>query len=249
MNKTFFFLIFLFFSVIAHSQTSGTLTVTATTSKTSSPKYSPKNIVAIWIEDSNGNFVKTLLAYAGERKQYLKNWKTKTTLAGSVYNTVDAITGATQNSHAARTSTWNGKNKSSILVADGTYKLKMEVTDNDGTAQNLAEFSFVKGTTEQTLTPAATNGFSSISIKWSPLFTAVDEADASLSYRIFPSLASGVIIVSGTDVESVEIFDIHGRLMINSYEKVISVMHLPGGVYIANIITNNGNHLQKFIKK
>lgn len=249
MYKAFLTLAFLVLSLIAQSQTSGTLTVTATTSKTSSPKYSPKNIVAIWIEDSNGNFVKTLLAYAGERKQYLKTWKSKTTLAGSAYNVVDAITGATQSLHAARTASWNGKNKSSILVDDGTYKLKMEVTDNDGTAQNLAEFSFVKGTSEQVLTPAATNGFSSITIKWSPLNTAVDEADANTTYRIFPTLATSTISVSGSEVESLEIFDMQGKLMLHSSEKVISVINLPGGVYLANINTIYGNYKQKFVKK
>lgn len=125
----------------------------------------------------------------------------------------------------------------------------MELTDNDGTAQNLAEFSFVKGTVEQVLTPAATNGYSSITIKWSPLNTAVDDADANSSYRIFPTLATSTISVSGSDVESVEIFDIQGKLILNSSEKVISVSNLPRGIYIANIITNYGNRKQKFMKR
>jgi hypothetical protein len=118
LSSVAFFCIFML-----SAQTVGTLSVTATTSQTSSPSYSPDNIVAFWIEDSNGSFVKTLLAYANERKQYLTAWRTKTTVAGSVYNTLDAITGATRTSHAARTASWNGKNRSQVVVADGYYTL------------------------------------------------------------------------------------------------------------------------------
>ena len=134
-----------FFGSIA-GQTAGQLTVTFTTSKTSASTYNPKNIVAVWIIDSNGKFVKTLLALASERKADLVGWKTVTTIAASSYNTVDAITGATQSSHGTRNCTWNGKDKLSVLVPDGNYTLKMEVTDNDLKAQNIASFVFVKGT-------------------------------------------------------------------------------------------------------
>lgn len=77
MKKIFIVLCVLMLSLVSvMAQTDGKLTVTATTSKTSSPEYSPKNIVAIWIEDNSGKFVQTILAYADERKQYLKAWKT-----------------------------------------------------------------------------------------------------------------------------------------------------------------------------
>jgi hypothetical protein len=53
-------------------KTDGTLTVKATTS-TYSGEYAPHNVVAIWIESGSGTFVKTLLAKAGVREQYLTN--------------------------------------------------------------------------------------------------------------------------------------------------------------------------------
>lgn len=71
MNKYLFSLLAMFISLSTLAQTIGTLSVTATTSQTTSPSYQQKNIVAFWIEDSNGSFVKTLLAYASERRQYL----------------------------------------------------------------------------------------------------------------------------------------------------------------------------------
>jgi len=45
------------------AQTNGTLAVSVTTSSTGG-NYAPRNIVAIWVEDNSGKFVKTLLAYA-----------------------------------------------------------------------------------------------------------------------------------------------------------------------------------------
>ncbi|MBK8491329.1 MAG: hypothetical protein IPL49_10675 [Saprospirales bacterium] len=60
MKKTILPLLLLFlFAGALFSQTSGELSVTVTTSATPG-NFAPKNIVAIWIEDEAGNFVKTL---------------------------------------------------------------------------------------------------------------------------------------------------------------------------------------------
>lgn len=242
------FIITFVLSGASMAQTSGTLTVTATTSATSTPTYSPDNIVAFWIEDASSNFVKTILAYASERKQYLVNWKAKTTIAGSVYNVVDAITGATKTSHGSRSGTWNGKNRSSVLVADGTYTVKMEVTDNDGVKQNLASISFTKGASSQTLTPASTSGFSAITISWVPVSTALEEQTVNSLYRIYPTHATDNIYATGVDIESIEICDLHGKLLISSPKSVVYVNSLPAGMYLANIITANGNYVRKFFR-
>jgi flagellar hook assembly protein FlgD len=76
---------------------------------------------------------------------------------------VNATTGATQNSNAVRTCTWNGTDVSGAVVLDGTYKVCMNIADGK-TA--FASFPFVKGPTAVTLTPANVSGFSSISIGW-----------------------------------------------------------------------------------
>lgn len=231
------------------AQTAGTLTVTATTSKTSTATYNPKNIVAMWVEDSSGKFVKTLLAYASERKQHLKTWKAVTTVAGSVYNIVDAKTGATQTSHAARTCTWNGKNTSSVLVADGTYKIRMEVTDNDGVVQNLATFTFTKGTSIQTLNPSTTNGFSNISIEWKPLNTAVDDVEANSIYQLYPNPVTNKLFVSGDDIKKIEICDLDGKVLYSSASQEIYLNFLPKGFYMVNIQIDRKNLIRKFLKE
>ncbi|MCE5332255.1 MAG: DUF2271 domain-containing protein [Bacteroidales bacterium] len=248
MKIWIFTLVFASLFGVIKAQTSGTLTVSATTSKTTTPTYSPKNIVAIWIVDSNGKFVKTLLALADERKQYLVNWKTVTTVAGSAYNKLDAVTGATQNSHATRTCSWNGKDKSSALVADGTYTLKMELTDNDGVKQNLASFTFTKGTAEQTLTPATTSGFSNISIKWTPVNTAIDEVKLSDQYNIYPNPTHSTVYVNGFDIEEIELFTLNGKSILTTNNQNLDLSSLPKGIYLAKLTTKTGIFMKKIEK-
>lgn len=142
--------------------TAGTLTVSTATS-TAGGNYSPRHVMAIWVENSSGVFVKTLLAYAAKEIRYLTYWTTN-----SSQNTTDAITGATQNPFATRTCTWNGTNVSGTVVADGTYMVCMELTDKNGTGK-YATFNFTKGPTAVSLTPTSTvSSFSSVSIVWTP---------------------------------------------------------------------------------
>jgi hypothetical protein len=101
-------------------------------------QYAPRHVLAIWIEDSSGKFVKTLLVNAAARKSYLTSW-----ISNSSGNTTDATTGATLNSHSTHTATWNGTNKSGTAVATGTYKLCVEYTEDNGTGKmKTQDFSY-----------------------------------------------------------------------------------------------------------
>lgn len=150
-----------FTTTSAVTNTPGILTISTLTSKAYGAYSS--HVLAIWIENSSGVFVKTLMRYAIKRDVYLTNWVGNS--AKSV--TTDAATGATLTSHATRTATWNGANASGTVVADGTYKVCMELTDDNRTG-NFSTFTFTKGPTAVTLTPANAPSFSSISIKWVP---------------------------------------------------------------------------------
>lgn len=229
--------------------TEGQLTVTATTSKTSSPSYAPSNIIAIYILDSQGKFVKTLLAYASERKQYLVNWKSVTAIAGAAYNTVDAITGATQNSHTSRSCTWNGKNRSGVTVDDGTYTVRMELTDNDGKAQNLASFTFTKGTTPVTLTPSTTSGFSNITIKWQPVNTALETTSSESSSLLLSNPVTTTLTIRDTNIRQLEIFDLNGKRVHQSNTSVTNIQHLSAGTYVIKITKpDRSSQREQFIK-
>lgn len=143
-------------------KTAGSLDVTVTAS-TYNGRYAPRHVMAIWVESSSGTFVKTLVARAAERRQYLTNWLNAT----SSGNTTDANTGATLNSYSAVNCSWNGTNVSGDVVGDGDYNLNVEYTENDGTGK-IATFAFSKGTSTDTRTPATTSGVSVGKLIWTP---------------------------------------------------------------------------------
>lgn len=169
--------------------TAGTLTITTTTSSTDvanpstglNTEFGPFNYNAIWIEDSKGKFVKTLyITLAGDnptkpgvklpsRRSWLTEWTLK-----SATNTVDAKTGATAINYGTLSGTWDGKDVTGNIVADGTYTLRMELADDQNVANGGAGISskftanFTKGTTTTTITAPNVTSFSSNTIKWTP---------------------------------------------------------------------------------
>ena len=229
-----------------HAQTSGTLTITATTSATGG-NYAPKNIVAMWIEDNQGNFVKTLLAYAQTRKTHLNTWEASTTAAGSPYNTVDAITGATKSSHATRTCSWNGTDINGILVADGTYRLRMELTDKNSTG-NFSTFTFTKGINPENLAPANVPSFSSISVSWDPLPTGINDNPAAIECIIMPNPSSGVFKIEAEQILDIQVRNLAGGLICQGNVGMIDISNHPDGIYYLVIKTDNGMVTKKIMK-
>jgi hypothetical protein len=143
----------------------GTLAITATSSPAGGP-YNPSNIVAVWIEDSAGTFVKTIQRWSNTRTVSLLAWNAKS--GGDT----DAVSGATRTAHTTPlTIMWDLKNKAGTVVPDGTYTIRMEGCDanaNDPTDNNQATFTFVKGTAPQTQTALTNDGFSNVSIEFTP---------------------------------------------------------------------------------
>jgi len=229
------------------AQSTGTLQITTTTSNAGG-NYAPKNIVAVWVETENGQFVKTLAAYANSRKTHLNTWETSTTNAGSVYNTVDAVTGATRKSHGTISCSWNGTDYKGNEVEDGTYKLRFELTDKNSTG-NFASFPFSKSSVIQKLTPANVPSFASTSIIWEPLvptgFEAISQQkEVIINYE--PS--SGLLSVSGGSVQRIEIYNLAGQLVLKNQSSVSNISDFQNGAYIINVKTDNGNFSRKIIK-
>lgn len=138
------------------------LTVSVVTG-TAGGNFAPNHVVAIWIENSAGTFVKTLTVYAQARAYDLTNW-----ISVSGGNTVDAVSGATRTNHGTIYGSWDGTDTKGITSPDGIYRLCMELTDKSSTG-NFSYFTFTKGPVAQTQTPPDVPSFSSISIKWVPL--------------------------------------------------------------------------------
>jgi hypothetical protein len=95
-------------------------------------RYAPKNIGAIWIEDSGGRFVKTLALWASPRKRYLRRFMTAS--GGDV---TDAVTSATLNEHVMHEANWNLRDLANQQVAPGEYQLVIETTDRDASGDSL----------------------------------------------------------------------------------------------------------------
>ncbi len=248
MKKTLLVVLILFFTLnLTNAQTEGTLTVTTTTSSAGG-NYSPKNIVAIWIEDEQGNFVKTLLAYAQNRITHLNTWEASTTAAGSPFNTLDAITGATKPNHATRTCSWNGTGVSGAIVADGIYKVRMELTDKNATG-NFSTFTFTKGPSAENLSPANVPSFSNISVIWEPFFTSVEENITGKDYQIYPNPTSGVFTFSGEHIREIQIRNVAGSLIYQGNTDEVDISRQPDGIYFVKIKTEKGIMITKKIVK
>ncbi len=250
MRKILLISVFTFQLIFANAQnaapavaTTGTLEVKATT-VTFNGDHAPKNYLAIWIVNSSGTYVKTLMAYyGGSHVSDLTNWFA----ANSVKDKTDAISGATLTSHAQRTATWNGTNKTGVQQDDGIYTVKLEMTENEGTGK-LATFQFAKGTTAQTLTPANVTGFSGISIKWTPTNTAINSIELSTLYSIFPNPSKESVYVNGPDIQSIDVFTLEGRILFSSNQQKLSIAPLKKGTYLLNINTGKGLVSKKLIK-
>ena len=213
MKKIFTLLFLATFVITANSQekTTGSLTFKVTT-KTANGSYAPKHVLAAWITNSSGTFVKSMKVMASERKQYLYTWK-----AASAGSTVSAITGSTLSSHQTHTLTWDCKNLSGVDVADGDYKLWVEFTEKDGAGPKQS-YTFTKGTSAVSLTPANVTNFTSVSIVYTPVINAVEDINSTeQNVQIFPNPFSQEVKIVINDANSknskIQIYNTTGKLI------------------------------------
>ena len=166
--------------------TPGTLTFTVK-SITNNSTYSPKNVIAIWIKDAQGNFVVSRKVMANSRKNHLVKWN-----ANSAGNSVSAITGSTLTSHQTHNVTWDGKNAAGIEMQDGLYQIWVEYSStNSASNGNQGPFltvEFEKGPAIQHITPANATYYQNIVADWVPLGVGINDLSKSgASVKIFPN--------------------------------------------------------------
>ncbi len=144
----------------------GTLQITATTT-TKGGQYAPANVVAVWIEDSAGAFVKTIDRWSSVRTQYLLEWN-----AAAGVGDVDSVSGASRLDHATPLSfQWKLKGRDQQVIPDGTYTVRMESTESNSVnpnENNEATFTFEKGAAPQSQTGLSNGGFTNVSIEFTP---------------------------------------------------------------------------------
>ena len=244
--------------------TPGTLTFTVKTI-TNNSTYSPKNVLAIWIKDAQGNFVISRKVMADKRKQHLVKWNTS-----SLGNIVSATTGATLTSHQAHTITWDGKNASGTDMPDGNYHIWIEyVSTNAATNGNQGpsmSVEFTKGTVIQHITPSNSTYYQNIVADWVPLSAGLNGiSKAGASVKIFPNPFSSEttvkLICDKPSQAYIYVFDVLGNKVsellndsFNSGSRIYTWdgksdkgQKLVNGVYFLHIQINGFTEIQKVI--
>ena len=185
LNRCFFIILISLIVTESYSQTPGTMTLSYT--QTVPAGTAVKNVIAIWIEDFAGNFVKTRQRFVGNSTQdHLPSWAEKSggsasTATSPLCNIVDAVTGATltasttPTAFGTQTITWDGTDVNGNIVPDGIYAVNIESSWCDPQPvfdqhKFISAFYFTKGTTASTVTPSDIN-LSAISVTWTPSST------------------------------------------------------------------------------
>lgn len=247
MRKFHFTIILLILCGFVFSQTEGELTVSFVTSDAEGP-YRPSHVLAVWIEDEQGNFVKTLKVYASIYIFYLNTWRASTVAAGKPFNTVDAVTGPTVINHTLRSSTWNGTDYNRDLVPDGIYKLRMELTDKNETG-NYSTFMFEKNDNYSSLNPDDVPSFSDISIVWQAQNNSVSNNKNNHKPTVYPNPNYGIININTDKEYYAELRNIRGQLIISEKTSLIDITKHPTGIYLLKLSAENEIYYYKVLKR
>lgn len=251
MRKIFLFIAAIIAGISLNAQTNGSLTFSVTT--TSSGSYSPKHVVAIWIEKADGTFVKTKLKRANTRVQWLNQWVTK-----SGQNVVDAITGSTINGHQTENIVWNATDVNTAIVPDGDYKLwiQMAWANTNGPTYSIP---FTKGATAVNLNPANQTNFTNMSLVWTPNTTGINENNAVKLFSVYPNPLSNQSKINYNLKENcdvtISLIDINGKLVkvladenqkAGSYSLQIN-NDLKSGVYFVKMNTGKAQFTERIV--
>jgi len=148
--------------------TPNTLALTFTTTTVDGP-YSPLNCVVVWIESPGGTIIRTIDRKCDVRSQHLIAWNQK---SGGPGADTDGVSGASRLNHQLPISvTWDLKDRLNGLVVDGTYTIRMELTESNATSpsqNHQGTFMFTKGAAPDVRTGLSNNGFEDVAITFTP---------------------------------------------------------------------------------
>lgn len=72
---------------------------------------------------------------------------------------------------------------------------------------------------------------------------------SNIDMQLYPNPTTGKVNVIAEGVESVDVLDMTGRMVMSSTESVIDMSSLANGVYMFRVNTVNGSSMQKVVKK
>jgi flagellar hook assembly protein FlgD len=150
----------------ADNTPTGTLNITVTTTPKGG-EFAPANVVAVWVEDAAGAFVKTIDRHSQVRTASLIAWNQK---AGP--GDIDSVSSASRIDNATPINImWKLKDRNKQPVPDGTYTIRMELADGNSTTiadNNEGTFTFVAGPAPQNQTGLTNGGFTNVTIDFTP---------------------------------------------------------------------------------
>ena len=234
----------------AQGQTEGTLTFTFTETHAGSSK----NVLAVWVTDNSGSFVKTRMRFWGNgTNDHLPSWK-----SNSNQNVVDAITGPTLTSSTnptafgVKTVIWDGKDVTSNTVPDGTYKVFVETSWNHPEPPGnhhsaIIDFNFEKSADSTHSEPAGNSYFSDITLDWAP--TAISNINETNDpyISVYPNPSNGLIMINfekPIDISKIVVRKMNGEIVyqekINRNPKQDLSLNLTGlsaGIYVLEVFS------------
>jgi hypothetical protein len=221
----------IFITANVSAQTAGTLTFTFTpVAKTSCYQGSAttcKWVLASWIQSASGTFEQTTQMYCcnGSTSDHVSTWSSK-----SGNNTTGANTGGTLSgftSTAVKSFTWNGKNKSGVLVADGTYNIVFQETWAHGSSTATYTYTFTKGPNSDIQTPTTNSTYQTgVSLKWIPTATTDIEQTVAgnMDITIYPNPNNtGIVNVEFEKADNIKVVNTLGMVVLNE-----NVSHVTG---------------------
>lgn len=259
-------------TLTASAQTPGTLTFSYNQPQPTTPPLNKgiKNVYAVWIENGTGTFIKTKCRYTSvDTDDHFPTWSSKsgcasTTVAtGSACNVTDASTGATRTTSTtptafgAKTITWDGKNvvgtTNGTTVADGTYKIWIETSWNDGADNihnDLIGFTFTKGPTAQHLTPTGDNYINTVVLDWVPSALSIDDVKLQEpAVVIYPVPSRGIFNIDvKNELQNIKVINLLGQIiysedninMTTEGTKAIDLSNVSNGNYVISLTNQFG---------
>ena len=231
------------------AQSTGNLSFTFTTTSHSGYQGT-KNVMAVWIQDNNGAFVKTKLRHVGSvTSDHLQTWAqnsggpSSNALASSC-NVVSAITGATLAGATTKTITWDGTNTAGTLLPDGIYKVTIEQTwDHFSAGTVTRSFTFNKGAVDENQTPTADANFTAMTLNWNASAAGIEENQNELAgVNVYPNpRTSGIFNVDYLNANNIKVINLQGVVVSNedldikSGTKSVNLSEMSNGVYFIQV--------------
>ena len=152
--------------------------------------------------------------------------------------------------------TWDGKNvvgtTNGTTVADGTYKVWVESSWNDGPNNihnEINSFTFTKGPTSTHFTSVGDTYLKTIVIDWVPTALGVDVINSEPAVVIYPVPSTGIFNLDfKNEVKDITVYNLLGQIMYSekfennnaTTSKQIDLSALSNGNYVFSLTNENG---------